>query len=116
MKTINEILPIAGWSAYAVGYTKNTLSIKYKFEDVRYLLCPKTRKAAKWLEYYNRERPHSSQNNKSPFTVQGRIGKHPAGEFLARFFRSGTARGATRHALAPLGTQSLRYKIAPQMD
>ena len=45
MKTINEILPVAGWSAYAVGYTKNTLSIKYKFEDVSYLLCPKTRKA-----------------------------------------------------------------------
>lgn len=45
MKTINEILPIAGWSAYAVEYTKNTLSIKYKFEDVSYLLCPKTRKA-----------------------------------------------------------------------
>ena len=45
MKTINEILPIAGWSAYAVEYTKNTLSIKYKFEDASYLLCPKTRKA-----------------------------------------------------------------------
>lgn len=45
MKTINEILPIAGWSAYAVEYTKSNITIKYKFEDVSYLLCPKTRKA-----------------------------------------------------------------------
>ena len=29
---------------------------------------------AKWLEYYNRERPHSSLHNKIPLQVQGRIG------------------------------------------
>lgn len=44
MKTINEILPIAGWSAYEVEYTPSDITIKYKFEDISFLLCPKTRK------------------------------------------------------------------------
>ena len=66
---------------------------------------------AEWLEYYNRERPHSSLNNKSPLQYREESGSSLPANFLARFFRFGAARGAMRRALAPLGTQSLRYIV-----
>ena len=61
------------------------------------------------------ERPHSALGYMSP--QQYRDAAAPlGGEFLARFFRSGAARGATCSALTPFGPLRLRYKIAPKMD
>ncbi|MGN0828511.1 MAG: integrase core domain-containing protein [Akkermansia sp.] len=70
---------------------------------------------SEWMEYYNRERPHSALKNCSPLMYRENLASPPSGEFLARFFRSGTARVALLRALATLGTPCLRYKIAPKM-
>ena len=65
---------------------------------------------SEWMEYYNRERPHSSLKNCSPLMYRENHATPPSGEFLARFFRSGTARVATLRALATLGTPVLPQK------
>ncbi|MBR3903147.1 MAG: integrase core domain-containing protein [Akkermansia sp.] len=67
---------------------------------------------AKWLEYYNRERPHSSLHNKSPLQYREESGSTLPANFWRDF--SAPAQLATRRALAPLGPQSQRYKIAPK--
>ena len=71
---------------------------------------------AEWLGYYNKERPHSALDYRSPEMYRESAESPMAANFLARFFRSGAACGATRRALAALGSQRLRYKIAPKMD
>ena len=63
---------------------------------------------AKWLEYYNRERPHSSLHNKSPLQYREESGNTLATNFWHDF--------SAPAQLAALGTQSLPYKIAPKMD
>ena len=57
---------------------------------------------------------HSALKNCSPLMYRENHAP-PAGEFLARFFRSGTARVAPLRALATLGPPCLRFKIAPKM-
>ena len=56
---------------------------------------------AKWLEYYNRERPHSSLENRSPLQYRGEAGTALAANFWRDF--SAPAQRATRRALAPPG-------------
>ena len=64
---------------------------------------------SEWVEYHNRERPPSSLKNCSPLMYRENHATPPSGEFLARFFRSGTTRVAT------LGTPCLCFKISPKM-
>lgn len=75
---------------------------------------------AKWLEYYNRERFHSSLKNKSPLQYR----KESPPPLLANFWRDFSApAGLTARCAAPslrsgrpaYATKS-RYKIAPKMD
>ena len=76
---------------------------------------------SEWMEYYNRERPHSALKNCSPLMYRENLATPPAGEFLARFFRSGTARVALLRALATLYARDAMptlqnlYKIAQKM-
>ena len=70
---------------------------------------------AEWLGYYNKERPHSALDYRSPEMYRKSAESPMAANFLARFFRSGAACGATRRALAAPSLR-LRYKIAPKMD
>jgi len=74
------------------------------------------RLTARWLTYYNQERPHARLENLSPSEYCRQKGYPPAANFFARFFRSDAARVALLRALATLGTQHLRYKIAQKMD
>lgn len=47
-----------------------------------------------WLEYYNKERPHSSLGNHSPQLYREEDVTPLGGEYLTRFFRSAAAHGA----------------------
>ena len=74
------------------------------------------RLTARWLTYYNQDRPHARLGNLNPSEYCRQKGYPPGGEFFARFFRFDTARIAPLRVLAALGTQCLRYKIAQKMD
>ena len=66
------------------------------------------RLTARWLTYYNQERPHARLENLIPSEYCRQKGYPPGGEFFARFFRSDAALVAPLRALATLGTQHLR--------
>ena len=69
---------------------------------------------SKWMEYYNRERPHSALSYCSPLMYREKYASPVPANFWRRFFRSGTARVAPLRALAALGPPCLRFKIAPK--
>ena len=69
---------------------------------------------AEWLEYYNKERPHSSLDYLSPQMYRDEAATPLAANFWRDF--SAPAQLAALRDAPSLGTQSLRYKIAPKMD